>query len=100
MWFVRAHVVDVLTGERRRDRAVETGPDGTVVQVAAAAPPGLPDAVLAPGGATPPSPPRGAGVGGVAGRWPLPGLISRHPHPSLRVPLRDPDGAENPAGAA
>ena len=55
MWFVNAHVVDVLAGEVLRGRAVETAPDGTVVQVAAAPPPAVPDAV------------------DVAGRWLLPG---------------------------
>jgi hypothetical protein len=45
MWFVNAHVVDALTGEVLHGRAVETAPDGTVVQVAAAAPPAVPDAV-------------------------------------------------------
>jgi len=30
MWFVNANVVDVLTGDRLRHRAVETSPDGTV----------------------------------------------------------------------
>ena len=44
MWFVNAHVVDVLTGDLLRRRAVETAADGTVVQVTAAAPAGLPDA--------------------------------------------------------
>src|SRR5437773_750308 len=40
MWFVNANVVDVVTGERHHRRAVETAPDGTVMQVAATAPPG------------------------------------------------------------
>ncbi len=44
MWLVNAHVVDVLAGERLPGRAVETAPDGTIAQVAAAPPPGLPDA--------------------------------------------------------
>jgi imidazolonepropionase-like amidohydrolase len=81
MWFVNAHVLDVLTGERLRDRAVETAPDGTVVQVATAAPPGLP----------------GAQVVDVAGRWLLPGLISCHTHLSIVFPFSDTDEAENPA---
>jgi imidazolonepropionase-like amidohydrolase len=41
MWFVNANVIDVVTGERLRGRAVETAPDGTVAQVAATPPPGL-----------------------------------------------------------
>jgi len=81
MWFVNAHVVDVLTGERHLGRAVETGPDGTVVQVAAAAPPGRP----------------AAEVVDVAGRWLLPGLISCHTHLSIVFPFGDTDEAENPA---
>jgi imidazolonepropionase-like amidohydrolase len=79
MWFVNAHVVDVLTGERRRGRAVETGPDGTVTQVAAAAPPGLP----------------GTEVTDVGGRWLLPGLISCHTH--LSIVFGEADEDENPA---
>jgi imidazolonepropionase-like amidohydrolase len=62
MWFVNANVIDVLTGERLRGRAVETAPDGTIAHVAA----------VAPGLA------RGADVVDVAGRWLLPGLISCH----------------------
>ena len=79
MWFVNAHVVDVLAGEVLRGRAVETAPDGTVVQVAAAVPPGVPDAV------------------DVAGRWLLPGLISCHTHLSIVFPFSATDEAENPA---
>ena len=41
MWYVNANVVDVATGERLRGRAVETAPDGTIAQVADAAPAGL-----------------------------------------------------------
>ena len=41
MWFVNAHVLDVLTGDVMRHRAVETAADGTVAQVAAGPPPGL-----------------------------------------------------------
>jgi len=81
MWFVNAHVVDVLTGDRMRRRAVETAADGTIVQVTAAAPPGLPD----------------AGVVDVAGRWLLPGLISCHTHLSIVFPFSATDEAENPA---
>ncbi len=81
MWFVNAHVVDVATGERRPGRAVETAADGTVVQVAAAAPPGRPD----------------ADVVDVAGRWLLPGLISCHTHLSVVFPFSATDEAENPA---
>jgi imidazolonepropionase-like amidohydrolase len=79
VWFVNAHVVDVLTGEVARGRAVETAPDGTVVQIAAAAPPSIPDAV------------------DVAGRWLLPGLISCHTHLSIVFPFSATDEAENPA---
>jgi imidazolonepropionase-like amidohydrolase len=78
MWFVNANVVDVLTGERLFRRAVETAADGTVVQVAATAPPGQ-DAV------------------DVAGRWLLPGLISCHTHLSVVFPFSAADEAENPA---
>ena len=79
MWFVNAHVVDALTGEVLRGRAVQTAPDGTVVQVAGAAPPGV------------------AGAVDVAGRWLLPGLISCHTHLSIVFPFSDTDEAENPA---
>ena len=41
MWFVNAHVLDVLTGDVLRGRAVETAADGTVVQIVSAAPTGL-----------------------------------------------------------
>ncbi len=81
MWFVNAHVVDVLTGERLYRRAVQTAPDGTVAQVAAAPPPGLPE----------------ADVVDVAGRWLLPGLISCHTHLSVVFPFSETDEAENPA---
>ena len=81
MWFVNANVVDVLTGDRLRRRAVETSPDGTVAQVAAAAPPGLPD----------------SGVADIGGRWLLPGLISCHTHLSIVFPFSATDEAENPA---
>ncbi|MGH3173210.1 MAG: amidohydrolase family protein [Streptosporangiaceae bacterium] len=78
MWFVNANVVDALTGERLFRRSVETAADGTVVQVAATAPPGQ-DAV------------------DVAGRWLLPGLISCHTHLSIVFPFSATDEAENPA---
>jgi imidazolonepropionase-like amidohydrolase len=81
MWFVNAHLVDVLTGDRLRHRAVETASDGTIVQVSAAPPPGLPD----------------AGVVDVAGRWLLPGLISCHTHLSIVFPFSDTDENEHPA---
>ncbi|HSR83552.1 MAG TPA: amidohydrolase family protein [Streptosporangiaceae bacterium] len=84
MWFVNAHVVDVLTGEKLRRRAVETAADGTVIQVAAAPPPGLPD----------------DHVVDVNGRWLLPGLISCHTHLSVVFPFSDTDEAENPAVTA
>src|SRR6185437_10834606 len=79
MWFVNANVIDVLTGERLRGRAVETAPDGTVAQVAEAPPPRL-------------SADEGIDVGG---RWLLPGLISCHTH--LSIVFGQPDEAENPA---
>jgi imidazolonepropionase-like amidohydrolase len=79
VWFVNAHVVDAATGEVLRGRAVQTAPDGTVAQVAAAAPPGV------------------AGAVDVAGRWLLPGLISCHTHLSIVFPFSDTDEAENPA---
>jgi imidazolonepropionase-like amidohydrolase len=79
VWFVNAHVVDVATGEVLRGRAVQTAPDGTVVQVAGATPPGV------------------AGAVDVAGRWLLPGLISCHTHLSIVFPFGDTDEAENPA---
>ena len=82
MWLVNANVIDVVTGERLRGRAVETAPDGTVAQVAAAPPPG--SAELA-----------GGGVVDVGGRWLLPGLISCHTH--LSIVFGAADEAENPA---
>jgi imidazolonepropionase-like amidohydrolase len=84
VWFVNAHVVDVLTGEKLYQRAVETAPDGTIAQIAAAAPAGLLD----------------ADVVDVAGRWLLPGLISCHTHLSVVFPFSDTDEAENPAVTA
>lgn len=81
MWFVNANVVDVQTGETLRQRAVETAPYGTVVQVRAAPPAGLPD----------------GDVVDVAGRWLLPGLISCHTHLSVVFPFSDTDEAETPA---
>lgn len=81
MWFVNANLVDVLSGERLRDRAVEVGPDGVIAQVGAAAPPGLPEAEVVD----------------VAGRWLLPGLISCHTHLSVVFPFSDTDENENPA---
>jgi imidazolonepropionase-like amidohydrolase len=81
MWLVNAHVVDVLSGEVLPARAVETAPDGTIAQVTAAPPPGLPDEL----------------VTDVAGRWLLPGLISCHTHLSVVFPFADTDEAENPA---
>ncbi len=81
MWFVNAHVIDVLTGDVLRHRAVETAVDGTVLDVAATVPAGLPD----------------ADVVDVAGRWLLPGLISCHTHLSVVFPFSATDEAENPA---
>jgi imidazolonepropionase-like amidohydrolase len=81
VWFVNANLVDVLTGERLRDRAIETAADGTITQVAASVPPGLPE----------------ADVVDVNGRWLLPGLISCHTHLSVVFPFSDTDEAENPA---
>jgi imidazolonepropionase-like amidohydrolase len=80
MWFVNAHVLDVVTGDVLRG-AVETAADGTVAQIAAAAPPGLPSRDIVD----------------VAGRWLLPGLISCHTHLSVVFPFSDTDEAENPA---
>src|SRR5204863_4460947 len=79
MWYVNANVIDVLAGERLRQRAVETAPDGTVTRIAAAAPSWLPDEVVVD----------------VAGRWLLPGLISCHTH--LSIVFGEVDEAENPA---
>jgi imidazolonepropionase-like amidohydrolase len=81
MWLVNAHVVDVLAGEVLPSRAIEIAPDGTIAQVAAASPAGLPDGQ----------------VTDVAGRWLLPGLISCHTHLSVVFPFSDTDEAENPA---
>lgn len=81
MWFVNAHVIDVLTGDVLRHQAVETAADGTVLDVAATVPAGLPD----------------ADVVDVAGRWLLPGLISCHTHLSVVFPFSATDEAENPA---
>ena len=81
MWLVNAHVVDVLSGDVLPARAVETAPDGTIAQVTASAPPGLPDGQ----------------VTDVAGRWLLPGLISCHTHLSVVFPFSDTDEAESPA---
>jgi len=77
-------VVDVLTGERLYQRAVETDADGTVTQVTATAPAGLPDAEVVD----------------VAGRWLLPGLISCHTHLSVVFPFSATDETENPAVTA
>jgi len=77
-------VVDVLTGERLYQRALETAADGTVAQVTATAPAGLPDAEVVD----------------VAGRWLLPGLISCHTHLSVVFPFSATDEAENPAVTA
>ena len=77
-------MVDVLTGERLYQRAVETAADGTVAQVTATAPAGLPDAEVVD----------------VAGRWLLPGLISCHTHLSVVFPFSATDEAENPAVTA
>ncbi len=81
MWLVNAHVVDVQSGDVLPGRAVETAPDGTIAQVTASAPPGLPDGQ----------------VTDVAGRWLLPGLISCHTHLSVVFPFADTDEAEHPA---
>ena len=77
-------MVDVLTGQRLHQRAVETAADGTVAQVTATAPAGLPDAEVVD----------------VAGRWLLPGLISCHTHLSVVFPFSATDEAENPAVTA
>ena len=84
MWFVNANVVDTLTGDVLRRRAVETAADGTVAQVAAALPPGQPETAIVD----------------LAGRWLLPGLITCHTHLSVVFPFSDTDEAENPAVTA
>jgi imidazolonepropionase-like amidohydrolase len=84
VWFVNAHMVDVLTGERLRRRAVQTAPDGTIAQVVTAPPAGLADADIVD----------------VAGRWLLPGLISCHTHLSVVFPFSDTDETESPAVTA
>ena len=71
-------MIDVLTGERHDRRAIETA-GGTVTQIAAAPPAGLPDREVVD----------------VAGRWLLPGLISCHTH--LSIVFGEADEAENPA---
>jgi imidazolonepropionase-like amidohydrolase len=81
MWLVNAHVIDVLAGEVMPSRAIEIASDGTIAQVTAAIPAGLPDGQ----------------VTDVAGRWLLPGLISCHTHLSVVFPFSDTDEAENPA---
>ncbi|SDO84771.1 Imidazolonepropionase [Nakamurella panacisegetis] len=84
MWLVNANVVDVLTGEKLRDRAVQIGPDGRIVEVASAPPVGAADAQVVD----------------VAGRWLLPGLISCHTHLSVVFPFSDTDEREDPAVTA
>lgn len=81
MWLVNAHVVDVLTGEVHRDRAVEVT-NGTITQVAATAPAGVADVV------------------DVRHRYLLPGLISCHTHLSVVFPFSDLDENESPAVTA
>lgn len=78
MWLVNAHVVDVLTGEVLRDRAVHVEA-GTISEVAATAPTGASDVV------------------DVRRRYLLPGLISCHTHLSVVFPFSDLDEAESPA---
>lgn len=81
MWLVNARIIDVLTGEALPSGAIEIAPDGTIAQVTATAPPGLP----------------ARDVTDVAGRWLLPGLISCHAHLSVVFPFSDTDEAESPA---
>jgi len=81
MWLVNANVVDVLTGEKLRDRAVHVGTDGRIVEVATAPPVGESDSAVVD----------------VAGRWLLPGLISCHTHLSVVFPFSDTDEQEDPA---
>ena len=81
MWFVNANVVDTLTGDVLRRRAVETAADGSVMQVAASLPPGHAEVDIVD----------------LAGRWLLPGLISCHTHLSVVFPFSETDEAENPA---
>ena len=107
MWFVNANVIDVLTGERLRGRAVEVARDGTVAQVAVAPPPWLAEAAEADGadradratggtaGTAWAAGTDGRGVVDVGGRWLLPGLISCHTH--LSIVFGEVDEAESPA---
>ena len=81
MWLVNANVVDVLTGERLRARAVQVGLDGSIAEVGSVPPAGLPEAEVID----------------VAGRWLLPGLISCHTHLSVVFPFSDTDENEDPA---
>ena len=83
MWLVNANVVDVATGERLRGRAVQVA-NGVIGEVAATAPPNLPEAEVID----------------VAGRWLLPGLISCHTHLSVVFPFSATDEAEDPAVTA
>jgi imidazolonepropionase-like amidohydrolase len=81
VWLVNANVVDVLTGEKMLDRAVEVGDDGRIVQVSSAPPVGADDDQVID----------------VAGRWLLPGLISCHTHLSVVFPFSETDENEDPA---
>lgn len=83
MWLVNANLVDVLTGERLRNRAVEVGADGTFASIGATAHPAAGEEVV-----------------DVAGRWLLPGLISCHTHLSVVYPFSDTDESEPPAVTA
>ena len=84
MWIVNANVVDVVTGEKLRDRAVSIGPDGRIGEIAG----------------TPPLGQKDGSVIDLAGRWLLPGLISCHTHLSVVFPFSDTDEAEDPAVTA
>ena len=84
MWIVNANLVDVVTGEKLRDRAVSIGPDGRIGEIAG----------------TPPVGQKDGSVIDLAGRWLLPGLISCHTHLSVVFPFSDTDEAEDPAVTA
>ncbi|MEY9212828.1 amidohydrolase family protein [Thermobifida halotolerans] len=78
LWLTNAHVVDVRTGDLRRDRNVEiTG--GRVARITAEAP--------APGERTV----------DLGGRYLVPGLISVHTHLSVLYPFSDADDDEDSA---
>jgi imidazolonepropionase-like amidohydrolase len=81
VWLVNANLIDVESGERLPDRAVQIGADGLIADIVSVVPTGLAD----------------DDVIDVAGRWLLPGLISCHTHLSVVFPFSDTDEAEDPA---